>query len=244
MDVLVARTSGRCPRSRERLGMIASVHADLILDPASREDARMSRSALERFPIQWNRMPALHTCFVAISRREPDSASLEIALRQDASALCPCYFGPSTGRSPRLGRRSKIAPSKFAPSTPSRFAPHRICALEVRAFEICVCQIRTFEVRAFEVRRSPAPKPSVVRARPSSNRPAGRNRAPLADPPRSLTAIASPSCAASPPSSRSSPRSTRSPPIATRIRPDAPAPSEPLVPEPQTKICSWPSSCP
>ncbi len=47
------------------------------------------RAILERFPIQQNRKPALDPCFVAISRREVVSTSLEIAL-----ALCLLLAAP------------------------------------------------------------------------------------------------------------------------------------------------------
>jgi hypothetical protein len=41
-----------------------------------------SGAPLERFPIQGNRNAARHYCFLAISRREPGSTSLESALAQ------------------------------------------------------------------------------------------------------------------------------------------------------------------
>jgi hypothetical protein len=47
-------------------------------DAGGKPGSDFPHPALERFPIQWNRNPALHVCFVAFSRRKPISGRLEI----------------------------------------------------------------------------------------------------------------------------------------------------------------------
>jgi hypothetical protein len=56
-----------------------------------------TKLALERFPIPWNLKAALSLCFVAISRREPTSGSLEIALA--AAFLSISFAAPALSQS-------------------------------------------------------------------------------------------------------------------------------------------------
>jgi hypothetical protein len=97
--------------------------------------------ALERFPIRFHRKPALHSCIVAISRREPVATSLEIApilgtrsgsrLRTDSirnprdPVPCRGPSQPATFPPPELSLNIQYLPRQLRPLQRNRPSPPR-----------------------------------------------------------------------------------------------------------------------